>query len=176
MEPKSNWGWTSHSAILGGHLNQYRYRLTRRLLPGENSAVCWIMLNPSTADALEDDPTIRRVVGFSKLWGYNRVEVVNLFAYRATDPSLLARAHYPQGLENTRHIQDAIRESDQVIFAWGGSGRFAGVVRLDAAKRAVAHAMGGTPRLCLGQTMKCEPRHPLYLKKTTEPIPFTGKL
>lgn len=67
---------------------RYRYSLRRRWADGGPPA-CWIMLNPSTADAEKDAPTIRRCIGFSKAWGHNALVVVNLFALRSTDPTAL---------------------------------------------------------------------------------------
>ena len=70
---------------------RHRYSLTRRCGNGPR-VCCWIMLNPSTADATTDDPTIRRCVRFTQAWGYNALTVVNLYAWRATDPADLRNA------------------------------------------------------------------------------------
>ena len=70
---------------------RHRYSLTRRWGDGPR-VCCWIMLNPSTADATTDDPTIRRCIGFTHAWGYDALTVVNLYAWRATDPADLRNA------------------------------------------------------------------------------------
>ena len=77
------------------------------------------MLNPSTADAERDDPTIRRCIGFSRAWGFGGAEMVNLFALRSTDPGRLREAADPVGPGNVAHIADAARGATQVIAAWG---------------------------------------------------------
>lgn len=77
---------------------------------GEPKACLFIMLNPSTADGAADDPTIRRCVAFAKSWKFERLEVVNLFAYRATDPRHLLELNHndnPDGADNQRVVQVA---------------------------------------------------------------------
>lgn len=110
---------------------RYRYRLARRWGPGAHAL--WIMFNPSTADALEDDPTIRRCRAFSERWGLGALEVVNLFAWRATDPkeiealapgrwSLAPHLAWRQaiGPENDRAWREALDDRPElVVVAWG---------------------------------------------------------
>ena len=95
----------------------YRYALTREWADGK--CVAWLMLNPSTADADIDDPTIRRCIGFARQWGYGRLVVVNLFALRATDPRVLVRNADPVGSKNDFYIAKAMKEAQEVICAWG---------------------------------------------------------
>lgn len=82
----------------------YRYRLDRRW--GYGPRVAWIMLNPSTADSEAEDATSRRVQAFSRRWGFSALTVVNLYAWRATDPTDLWTAQDPVGPENDRHIAE----------------------------------------------------------------------
>lgn len=102
---------------------RFRYSLDREwdsLLP----AACFIMLNPSTADADLDDPTIRKCIGFAKRMGLGSIKVVNLFAWRATDPKNLKSAGFPVGEENDWAIWLNAKESaDVVICAWGAHAR-----------------------------------------------------
>ncbi len=136
---------------------RYRYRLSRRWdRRGQTVAFC--LLNPSTADAERDDATIRRCIGFARAWGYGGVEVVNLFALRATRPETLQRATDPVGPENDRHIARAVRRADTVVIAWGAHGALRG-------RHAEVLALLGRPaRLrCFGWTRSRQPRHPLYL-------------
>lgn len=126
------------------------------------------MLNPNNADAIRDDPTIRRCIGFARRWGFGSVDVVNLFAYRTVDPRRLARLRDPIGPENDRHLARALRDADLVVCAWGATplahARAAGLRKL-LARRAT---------LCLGRTKRGAPRHPLYLRADTALRPFSG--
>src|SRR5689334_10494992 len=98
--------------------SNYRYSLRRTWREGSR-IVCFIMLNPSTADADLDDPTIRRCIGFAKSWNYDALEVVNLFAWRATKPSVLASIDDPEGLENDGSILKAAARAEMIVCAWG---------------------------------------------------------
>jgi hypothetical protein len=126
------------------------------------------MLNPSTADATQDDPTIRRCIGFARAWGYGALEVVNLFACRATDPERLRRVPDPVGPENDRHILRAVRRASETVVAWGNRGvhlgRHDAVLRLLRRRRVAVH--------CLGRTQAGHPRHPLYLRTDAPLMPF----
>src|SRR5581483_277759 len=87
---------------------RYRYWLRRDWRPsGNGKTVCAVMLNPSVADAIMDDPTIRRLRGFVQAWGYSVLEVRNLFAFRATDPNALLRADDPVGPRGNEALQQA---------------------------------------------------------------------
>lgn len=144
------------SAVIEG---PYRYLLIRRIAgEDEDRRVLWIMLNPSTADASEDDPTIRRVLGFSKHWGYGWVEAVNLYAFRATEPIELRIADDPVGPLNGAYISEALHRTSDVIVGWGARG----VMCL------TRQAYRGAQ--CLGVTKGGEPRHPLYVRADAERI------
>ena len=137
---------------------RYRYRLWRRWDP-VRPVVAFVMLNPSTADARHDDPTIRRCVGFARRWGYGGIEVVNLYSYRATDPRALRTVPDPVGPGNRRHIRRALRRAALVVLAWGANARGDGLGTV-----AQAH--------CLGLTRAGQPRHPLYLRRDVQPRPY----
>jgi hypothetical protein len=143
---------------------RYRYRLWRSW-DASRPRVAFVMLNPSTAGARRDDPTIRRCQGFARSWGFGGIEVVNLFALRATDPRLLRLADDPVGRENDRHLRSALTRSSLVVLAWGAHGslreRAAAVRGLISRRR---------PR-CLGLTRSGEPRHPLYLPGDARLVP-----
>src|SRR5579885_3397338 len=103
--------------------DKYRYLLTR---PAEvesplRSSAVFVMLNPSTADATLDDPTIRRCRGFAKAWGCNGLVVANLFAYRATNPKELKLADDPIGPDNDKILRELAKEHYDIVCAWGSS-------------------------------------------------------
>lgn len=159
-------GGVEHSAALS-HCGTYRYELRRVWNPDE--ALCgWVMLNPSTADADIDDPTIRRCVGFAKGWGLGGIVVVNLFALRATDPCELSRHTDPCGPENENYWRAVADESALTVCAWGAHRMAASV----APRLLVALRVGRTEVRCLGTTKSGAPRHPLYVRGDTALSPF----
>lgn len=112
------------SAILS-ECKTYRYELRRDWNP-QIPRLVFIMLNPSTADSTKDDPTVRKCIGFAGRWGYGGFTIVNLFAFRATDPVDLLVAQKRKvnvvGPENNRFIEQAVGEVDTVVAAWGAIG------------------------------------------------------
>ncbi|RVT96200.1 DUF1643 domain-containing protein [Rhodovarius crocodyli] len=141
----------------------YRYTLGRVLGHGRRSVV-WAMLNPSTADALKDDPTIRRVVDFSRRWGFDQVTVVNLYALRSSQPEALWCHQDPVGTENDRHIRRALLDAETVVCAWGAHAK---ADRVRAVLDLIRDA--GLRPHCLGLTKHGQPRHPLYIR-AAEPL------
>ena len=146
---------------------RYRYRLWRTVGPGARS-VTWVMLNPSTADASQDDPTIRKCKEFTRRWGFDRMEVVNLFAWRATNPKELPKVDEPIGLENNETILARALASEWVIAAWG-SDKFA-VQRARTVTRMLTGA--GVHLRCLRKSKDGHPYHPLYLPYGSMPITY----
>lgn len=153
---------------------RYRYRLERRWSKVPGTAL-FVMLNPSTADAEKDDPTIRRCVGFAKGWGLGHLIVTNVFALRATDPEELALERDPVGPENEGHLRKAAQEADVIVVAWGAGPRRLFAVRYLRLASVISDLAGpstisqplGRPLWCLGTTKNGSPRHPLYLPKDT---------
>ncbi|MBE9032076.1 DUF1643 domain-containing protein [filamentous cyanobacterium LEGE 11480] len=141
---------------------QYRYQLWRQWHPGPSTCTI-IGLNPSTADATRDDPTIRRCVGFAQSLGCDRLIMVNLFAYRATKPEDLRKAKVPIGQDNNQTILSATQTAKYVIAAWGVHGDYRGRDR-QVYELLVDRQI---PLCCFGTTKYDHPRHPLYLPKTT---------
>lgn len=139
----------------------YRYQLGRRW--GEGAAMLFVMLNPSTADAEIDDPTIRRCVGFAKREGLAGIDVMNLFAFRSPSPSEMRRAADPVGPDNddflARMFLAASAWGAPVVAAWGAHGFHKG---RDAKVYALAKGQGVLMQ-CLGVTNGGAPKHPLYL-------------
>jgi hypothetical protein len=146
----------------------YRYVLGRRWAR-DGQIATFVMLNPSTADATEDDPTIRRCVGFAKSWGMAALHVVNLYALRSTDPKGLWRVADPVGPENDRHLTSHARaactNSSPLIAAWGANAKPDRVAQVLALPGMVALE-------ALGVTKDGAPRHPLYLRADSERVPY----
>lgn len=147
----------------------YRYSLTR-IWDETKWRVCFCMLNPSTADSSKDDPTIRKCIGFAQRWGFGSLEVVNLYAYRATDPKDLWKATLPVGAENDRYIREAVQRSNCVVAAWGVNAKCQHRVQQ------VLRLLGGRGALCLGITKAGAPRHPLYLSYQVETRPYPARV
>lgn len=145
---------------------QYRYALGRRW--GDGGTVAFVMLNPSTADATMDDPTIRRCMGFAKAWGYGGLVVANLYAYRATKPADLWKAANPIGPNNDEHLARVAAGCDQIVAAWGVNAR--------PDRIAEVLALPGMDRLtALALTKDGQPRHPLYLRGDLVPQPWSPR-
>lgn len=131
--------------------------------------VCFVMLNPSTADAMRDDPTIRRCIGFAKSWGYDTLSVRNLFAYRATDPKeLLGGQGVTGGSRGNGELLVACT-ADLLVAAWGADVPFC---RDREALDMFSDQFPDKQVYCLGTTKQGKPRHPLYVKASAVPIPF----
>lgn len=165
----------------------YRTRLWRRWNTG--ALLPFVMLNPSTADAEADDPTIRRCVGFARREGWAGIEVVNLFPYRATDPDTLVDVedleHFPFGDEAIRQVIAQQADIGPVVAAWG-----AGYAKVMSARRAKHGQFGrmaiddrpavvrsiaartGARLSCLGVTKDGAPRHPLMVRADQPLIPW----
>jgi hypothetical protein len=155
-----------HSEALLSDCGTYRYYLSR-LWDKERTQACWIMLNPSTADAMQDDATIRRCCGFAESWGFGGIVVVNLFAFRATEPARIAAAVKqgidPVGPENDKAILTGA-VGTRLIAAWGNHGELFGRAQ------AVLTLLEGRNLYHLGLTASGQPKHPLYLPKDTKPV------
>ena len=147
----------------------YRYQLTRQWDTLAPRRCCFIMLNPSTADAKVDDPTIRRCIRFAKDWGFGAMVVVNLFAYRSTDPAALRLVADPVGPGNDFYIAHAIDHTEVVVAAWGNGGMIFG-------RDKVVIERFGAKMQCFGRTAAGHPKHPLYVPAAAnlEPLLMGG--
>ncbi len=147
---------------------EYRYELLRWIKPkpkGTMGTISFVMLNPSTADAFQEDPTVRRCLGFAYEWGYEYVRVVNIFAFRATDPNAMIRRDDPIGEHNDRYISKAADESNCVVIAWGAHGSVKG--RGDEVRSMLMDLRHDDVHQIGMPTQAGHPRHPLYLKGDT---------
>lgn len=146
----------------------YRYKLTRdsELSDPRQGPVLFIMLNPSTADAETDDPTIRRCRRFAKDWGCAGLVVGNLYALRSPDPSNLWRSKDPIGLDNDYWLSRLVLEHELIVCAWGANAK---INRVNAFKKMISNS---SRVMCLGTTNNGAPKHPLYIKATQPLIPW----
>lgn len=142
---------------------QYRYSLSRSW--GDSKKfVLFIGLNPSIADASIDDPTVRRLIGFCKIWGYDSLAIGNLFAYRATDPSDMMSADNPIGIDNDEVIMELARAADKIVFCWGSLGGYN-----DRSMLLANILKPFNSKVCVfGHNKNGEPKHPLYLSYKTK--------
>ncbi len=145
----------------------YRYEL-RRTWDEQLPILLWVGLNPSTADHIKDDPTNRRIAGFTRHWGYGGYILANLFAYRAVSPKSLKQATDPVGPENDDYLQRLSKDAEQTICAWGNHGKF-----LDRAAEVLP--MLQKPKT-LGITKAQQPLHPLYCPADRQLMPWRVKL
>ena len=121
--------------------------------------MCFVLLNPSSADETREDPTVRRCIGFARSLDYGALELVNLYAYVATDPAELRRASYPVGRSNDRHIEAVARECERVVLA---RGVHAARLHRPGEVLGLLREMGVEP-CCLRLTAGGHPEHPLRL-------------
>lgn len=163
---------TSHQLTDGAHFSpdrRWRHRLWRRW--SEHPPVVFVGLNPSTADAQHNDPTIRRMIGFARRDGFGGIEVVNLFDYCATDPAGLWTAPPAQRRSPgwRDHLKTACADASVAIVCWGSS-----KATNRARQQSLQHAETQTLQWlrkhpvnlqCFGKTARGHPRHPLYLSK-----------
>ena len=145
------------TGALFSECGRYRYTLWRRWSEGPSFLA--IMLNPSTADEVVNDPTVQRVQIRAKSLGFGRLVVTNIFAYRATDPVVMRAQSDPVGPENDRYITEQAQQAEMIMLGWGNHGAFRNrgqeVLRL-------LEGLGVVP-FCLGLTGSGQPRHPLYV-------------
>jgi hypothetical protein len=151
-----------HRAALFSPCRTFRWLLVRRW--SDAPPVLFMGLNPSTADGRRDDPTSRRCIDFARRWGHGGLLLGNLYAYRATKPPDLRAAGSPEGRHNRWWLQRAAEVSGRVVVAWGNDGHGPHSFR-------VAAGLPGV--VCLGRTKRGAPRHPLYVRADTVPVPWS---
>lgn len=166
-------GQTEQPALFNSHhdgatfspCRTWRYDLWRRW--GEGPMAAFVLLNPSSATEMEDDPTIRRCIGFAKRWNMAGIHILNIFALRATDPAHLYRAPDPVGPDNDRAIFDIASRCQLIVCGWGNHGI------LHGRGQAVAEMLSRFQPQYLALNQTGEPRHPLYVRYSTrlQPLP-----
>ena len=149
---------------------RYRYWLEAKL--SDADGICtFLMLNPSTADEVQSDPTVTRAKGFARSWGFGTLWVCNIFGLRATQPAILRQDPEPIGADNDEHILRSALRSDQLVCAWGNHGE-----HLDRGSQVMSMLESHAPGVRmghLGMTMRNQPKHPLYLRADTQLGYFT---
>ena len=147
----------------------YRYSLTRHWHATGPKAL-FVMLNPSTATEIQNDPTVERCERRARALGFGAFAVTNIFAYRATDPVQMRAQPDPIGPQNDQAIMASAGWADQIICAWGSHGAHMGRgVQVAKLLRAAQK-----PLLHLGLTQGGQPRHPLYVGYAVHPVPWIG--
>lgn len=142
----------------------YRYALTRNWNPTGNRLL-FVMLNPSKATEVQNDPTVERCERRARALGFGAVQVTNIFAWRETDPHKMRKARDPIGPDNDRTLQEGALWADMIIAAWGTHG-----AHLDrgAATEALLRRTG-KPLHSLGLSKQGHPKHPLYISYAQPP-------
>lgn len=149
---------------------RYRYRLSR-IWDVTGPRLLFVMLNPSTATETRSDPTLCRCLNQARTLGFGGLTVVNLFALRATDPRALKLADDAVGAGNDAVILRAACRAGAIVCAWGRHG----VLRRRGAAVAGMLRDAGLPLFHLGLTRCGQPRHPLYLRRDSSPVPWEGQ-
>jgi len=159
-----------YGTALFSSCERYRYAVSRNLVAKANpSTVAWVLCNPSTATATDDDPTIRRCINFSKTWGYERMLLGNAFALRSTDPRALYNDPDPVGPDNDKALVKLALQAEVVVCGWGTHGKLHG--RGEAVKRMLLEAGAKLAFLRLNQDGS--PGHPLYVAGDTASTSWT---
>ena len=144
----------------------HRYTLIHRWdeLLNPDHGIAWICLNPSTADENQLDPTLRRIRDFSATWGYAFFIMLNLFAWRATQPADMKRTTDPIGPDNDHWIAHWSKRVDRVMLGWGEHGAHLG------RDQHVLTYLDRSKTFCLERNTSGQPKHPLYVSKKNKPM------
>ena len=150
----------THNAAIYSACEGYRYLLTRQWAPKKSSLVM-LMLNPSTATELRNDPTISRCERRAHMWGYGGLAILNIFAYRATEPKDMKAQSDPNGSYNDHYIKETLQsaKSEDIVCGWGTHGAHN---NREAEIFEIFKTLGHTPR-ALKWTNNGHPQHPLYI-------------
>ena len=156
---------------------RYRYVLEREVQAptlfsahGPPAFAVFVCLNPSTADEVIEDATIRKVKAFALRWGHTHVRMLNMYAWRSTDPEGLWKTEDPVGPENDKHLLAGTKNARIVICAWGKNAK-------PERERAVVRMLreAGRTLFALARNDDLTPSHPLYLPAASKPLPYDGE-
>lgn len=146
---------------------RYRYWLMRQWGENSDNFVNFVMLNPSTADAKDDDPTVRCCIRFAKSFKFDGMYITNLFAFRTKDPKELKKQPKPIGSENDIHLRKKAKISKTVVVTWSNHGSF-----MNRDKEVISILNQEKTIYCLGKNKSGQPTHPSRLKSNTNLIKF----
>jgi hypothetical protein len=170
-----SWGLSTHSygdeenGAMFSPCKQYRYALWRTIAGGSDREFAMLGLNPSTADHRVNDPTVTRCINRARDLGYGKFWMLNLFAWRDTDPKGMKAAIEPVGIENDQIIRMVVSQCEMVVCAWGAHGKYKG--RADA----VLKLLSDYDLHALKITKGGFPQHPLYLPNKLQPTLWRAK-
>lgn len=150
--------------------DRYRYALTRTW-DETGKRLLFVMLNPSKATEIANDPTVERCERRARQLGYGAMQVCNIFAWRDTDPAHLKAAPFPNGEANDTTLEEAARWADDILCAWGVHGAHLG----RSAEVAALLSKARKPLFCLGETKAGYPRHPLYVRYAQPLEPWSAR-
>ena len=156
------------TATFEGKSQEYRHRLTRTW-DAEKPHAMFVMMNPSIADSLVDDPTVAKCGRFARTWRYGGIYVGNTFAYRTTDQKRLMKVPDPVGPENDAHLIEMAKQAAIVVFAYGQPCHATLRSRGLALARLLMKEAGVTPHT-LRLAKNGTPWHPLYLPEILKPV------
>jgi len=166
----SKWAEGEHRKAVFSPCRTWRYHL-QQVWDESKPNLIWLMLNPSTADEMKNDPTVERCEQRARMWDFGGVEVFNLFAFRATNPNEMASHPDPVGPENDKWMAEFARKSKTTlaIIGWGEHGkhldRGRDVLALIDKHKGQVHA--------LKVNASGHPKHPLYIGYSQESMPYS---
>lgn len=145
---------------------RWRYSLFREFDSGSGT-VAFIGLNPSTADETTNDPTVSRCLRFAHAWGFGQMHMLNIFAWRDTDPHGMKAAGDSVGPNNDRELRRTALSADLVVACWGVHG-----AHLGRGEYVANQLLADVPLQCFGLTKEGHPKHPLYLRADSTLVSF----
>ena len=164
MITRSHTKGDTNSIAIYSDCERYRYALTR-VWKFEASRLVFVMLNPSTATEVQNDPTVERCERRARTLGFGSLQVTNIFAWRDTDPKKMRTAKDPIGPDNDKTIMEACSWGDQIIAAWGTHGAHLG---RGVQVKQILHS-SDKPVFHLGISKGGHPKHPLYIAYSQKP-------
>lgn len=159
-------------AAIISECGKYRYRLDREVQP-EGKVFAYFGINPSTADAIRDDQTVKKWIGFTLRNGGRKFIAGNVFSYRATKVTELASAPFPHGPQHLAHLLGIVQEADVLVPCWGSRDKVPKNLHAQIDLLLTWLIATGKPVMCFGVTASGDPKHPQMLGYSTELVPWS---